>query len=105
MASTFVAIGAGVTNPLKGINIANAAGQSIWSVNPTAAYNASGTLLLDLTGSRVNLSQGFAFLNPSLAPAIVFVTQAGGSNYTLSWPTTNTAGVLTNNGSGTLSWV
>lgn len=98
-------MGSTTSRNLKVDGIANMAGTTIWRTDAAAAYNSSAVLLLDLTGSRVNLSQGFAFLNPSLSSAVTMTASTSGSNHAVVWPINNAAGFMYNNGSGTMSWV
>ncbi len=66
--------------------VKNSAGQTIWRTDAAAAYSASNLLMIDMTGAKPVLWQGFSFANSSLSPAITLSTKTSGTNQTYTWP-------------------
>lgn len=91
---------------VEAAGIKNTSGQTIWRTDAAAAYSAGGALMIDMTGARPVFWQGLSISNSTLSPALTISTNPSGSNHSWTLPLSQgSAGtVLTNDGSGQLSW-
>lgn len=76
-------------------------GQILFQTAPVAASSSTANTMATRGGWD---NAGGFFINGTTSGALTMKAAASTTSHTLTWPSANASGVLTNNGSGTLSW-